>query len=238
MKLDILAFGAHPDDVELACSGTLAKHKKMGQKTGVADLTDGELGTRGNPELRRSEAMQAAEIMGLETRHFFGFRDGFFQNDEHHRIKVIEILRHFQPDIVITNAPSDRHPDHGRGCNLVSDSCFLSGLRKINTSYEDREQQPWRPKLVLHYIQDRYFKPDIVVDISDFFEDRMKAIIAYKSQFHDISSKEPQTYISSPEFIDSLKSRPAEFGRLIGVDYAEGFLFSRITGIHDLKTLI
>lgn len=238
MKLDILAFGAHPDDVELACSGTLAKHHKMGHKTGVDDLTDGELGTRGTPELRRTEAMKAAEIMGLATRHFFGFRDGFFLNDEQHRIKVIEILRHFQPDIVITNAPSDRHPDHGRGCNLVTDACFLSGLRRIGTTYENHEQQPWRPKLVLHYIQDRYFKPDIVVDISKFFDARMNAILAYKSQFHDPESAEPKTYISSPEFIDSLKSRPAEFGRLIGVDYAEGFLFSRITGINDLKTLI
>ncbi len=238
MKLDILAFGAHPDDVELACSGTLAKHQAMGHKTGVIDLTRGELGTRGLAELRDKEAAAAAQILGLAIRENLGFKDGFFLNDENHRFKVIEVIRTYQPDIVLTNAPSDRHPDHGKGYQLVSDSCFLAGLNKIITKVDGISQQAWRPKLVLHYIQDKYFKPDVVIDISDFFETRMKSILAYQSQFHNPSSGEPETYISKPEFLDSLKTRQAEWGRLIGVKYAEGFLFSRITGINSLTSLI
>jgi bacillithiol biosynthesis deacetylase BshB1 len=238
MKLDILAFGAHPDDVELACSGTLAKHKSMGHKTGIIDLTQGELGTRGSAELRLKEAAAAAGILKTDVRENLQFKDGFFKNDEQHRLKVIEIIRKYQPDIVITNAPSDRHPDHGMGNHLVTDACFLSGLRKIETQQHGSFQEPWRPRLVLHYIQDRYFKPDIVVDISAFFEIRMQSILAYQSQFYDPSSSEPQTYISKPEFLDSLKWRVGEWGRLIGVSYAEGFLFSRITGIDHLMHLI
>ena len=238
MKLDILAFGAHPDDVELACSGTLAKHKAMGHKTGVIDLTHGELGTRGSAELRDKEAAAAGQILGLAIRKNLEFKDGFFLNDENHRLKVIEVIRTYQPDIVITNAPSDRHPDHGRGYQLVNDSCFLAGLKKIVTMADGKVQEAWRPRLVLHYIQDRYFKPDIVTDISDFFDIRMKSILAYQSQFHNPSSGEPETYISRPEFLDSLKTRQAEWGRLIVVKYAEGFLFSRITGINNLSSLI
>ena len=238
MKLDILAFGAHHDDVELACSGTLAKQKALGQRTGVVDLTRGELGTRGSAELRDKEAAAAAEILGLDVRKNLGFKDGFFLNDENHRLRVIEVIRTYQPDIVLTNAPSDRHPDHGRGYQLVNDACFLAGLSKIITKANGQLQQAWRPKLVLHYIQDKYFKPDVVIDISDFFETRMNSILAYQSQFHNPSSGEPETYISKPEFLDSLKTRQAEWGRLIGVKYAEGFLFSRITGISSLTSLI
>lgn len=238
MKLDILAFGAHPDDVELACSGTLAKHKSLGLKTGVVDLTRGELGSRGSKELRDMESASAAKILGLDIRENLKFRDGFFVNDEYHRIKVIEIIRKYRPKIVFTNAPSDRHPDHGRGHQLVNDACFLSGLRKIETNFNGEAQEAWRPPQVMHYIQDRYFKPDIVVDISDFFDVRMQSILAYKSQFYDSKSGEPETYISKPEFLESLKTRQAEWGRLIGVNYAEGFLFSRITGITNLISLI
>jgi bacillithiol biosynthesis deacetylase BshB1 len=238
MKIDILAFGAHPDDVELACSGTLLKHKAMGRSTGIVDLTRGELGTRGSAELRDQESGAAALILGLDVRENLGFKDGFFTNDEYHRMEVIKKIRLYSPDIVFTNAPSDRHPDHGNGYALVSDACFLSGLSKIKTEIDGKTQVAWRPRLVLHYIQDRYFRPDIVVDVSAYFEKRMDAILAYKSQFFNPESNQPQTYISSPEFLNSLKSRPAEWGRLIGVPYAEGFLFSRVTGIDNLFSLI
>jgi N-acetylglucosamine malate deacetylase 1 len=238
MKIDLLAFGAHPDDVELACSGTLAKHKKLGKTTGIIDLTRGELGTRGTAETRDMEADAAAKILQVDVRENLKFRDGFFENDEHHQREIIKVLRKYKPEIVLTNAPDDRHPDHGKGCKLVTDACFLSGLSKIKTLVDGKEQDAWRPKMVLHYIQDRYLKPDIVVDISSFFEIRMQSVLAYESQFYNPQSDEPGTYISSSAFLDSLKARPAEFGRLIGVDYAEGFLFSRITGVHHLFDLI
>lgn len=238
MKIDILAFGAHPDDVELACSGTLAKHKKSGKSTGIIDLTRGELGTRGTAESRDKEARAAGKVLGVDVRENMRFRDGFFENDEQHQLEVIKVLRKYRPEIVITNAPEDRHPDHGKGCKLVTDACFLSGLSKVKTHVDNKEQEAWRPKMVLHYIQDRYLMPDILVDISDYYETRMESIMAYQSQFYNAQSGEPGTYISSPEFLESLKSRPAELGRLIGVKYAEGFLYTRLTGVNSLFDLI
>ncbi len=238
MKVDLLAFGAHPDDVELACSGTLAKHKSMGKTTGIIDLTRGELGTRGTAESRDKEAAAAAKILQVDIRENLAFRDGFFLNDEKHQLEVIKIIRKYRPALVLTNAPEDRHPDHGKGCKLVTDACFLSGLAKVKTQENGKEQEAWRPKTVLHYIQDRYLKPDILVDISGFFELRMQSILAYESQFYNSKSTEAGTYISSPAFLESLKSRPAEFGRLMGVDYAEGFLFTRLMGVNDLNDLI
>lgn len=234
MKLDILFFGVHPDDIELGAAGTVAKHVKSGYMVGIVDLTEGELGTRGTPALRIKEASTAAKIMGASIRLNLKMEDGFVENNKKNQIKIIEVIRKYNPSIVVCNAIRDRHPDHGRSSQLVSDACFLSGLEKIKTN----KQQAWRPKAVYHYIQDRFIKPDIVVDISDFMEIKMKAIHAYKSQFHNPSSKEPQTYISSPEFLDGIKGRCIEMGRIIGVKYAEGFTAERYVGVNLLSDLI
>lgn len=234
IKLDILAFAAHPDDVELSCSGTLVTHLKKGYKAGIIDLTRGELGTRGSAALRSEEAAKATEIMGLTIRENLGFRDGFFTRDEAHLLEVIRMIRKYKPTLVLANAESDRHIDHGRAAELVHDACFLSGLRKIETKDDGMAQEAWRPKQVYHYIQDRITKPHIIMDISDSFEEKMASIAAYGSQFYDPNSKEPLTPISTKEFIEAIKGRCLEFGKEIGVSYAEGFTVRRNIGSKNL----
>ena len=239
MKLDVLAIGVHPDDVELGCSGTLIKEIKRGKKAGIVDLTQGELGTRGTIETRYQEAADAARIIGVHARENLKMRDGFFKNDEEHQLQVIQILRKYQPEIVIANILEDRHPDHGRAGQLVYDACFLSGLRQIKTKDSDgKEQDKWRPKYLLHYIQDRFYEPDFIVDISDVFEQRMESIKAYRTQFHDPGSNEPATYISNPEFLESIISRARLLGKRIGVQFAEGFLTKKAIGISNLDALV
>lgn len=244
MKLDILAFGVHPDDVELSCAGTLLSEKKNGKKVGIIDLTRGELGTRGTPEIREKEARDAAAIMQMDLRENLNMADGFFQNDKEHQLKVIKALRKYRPEIVLCNAPEDRHPDHGRSAGLIIDASFLSGLTKIVTRSLDNGnsiQEAWRPKYVFHYIQDRFIQPDFVVDISDVFEKKIEAIKAFKSQFYnsEISSdNEPQTYVSSPEFLDSVIYRSKMFGKMIGVKYAEGYKSQKMIGIRSFDNLI
>lgn len=238
MKLHILAIAAHPDDIELSCAGTLIKHARAGQAVGIIDLTEGELGTRGSAALRRQEAQDAAKVMGVKVRENAQMADGFFKNDEEHQRKLIAYIRHYQPDIVLANALSDRHPDHGRGGRLIADACFLAGLRKIETEKDGKKQAPWRPKRVYHVMQDRPFEPAFIVDISDVFEQKMEAIRCYKSQFHDPSSAEPVTYIATEQFLQQLASRDALLGRRIGVQYGEGFASENIPGIADLDRLI
>ena len=240
MKLDLLYIAAHPDDVELGAGGTILKHKAQGKKVGVVDLTRGELGTRGTAEIRAQEAKDASKILGLDIRENLGLKDGFFKNDEEHQLKVIEAIRKYQPEIIVTNAYHDRHPDHGRACDLVTDSCFLSGLSKIKTFVNGIEQEAHRPRLLLHFIQDTYIKPDIVIDISDFHDQKIKAIQAYKTQFYveGMDLNDPQTYISNPDFLESVIGRAREFGKVIKVPYAEGFLSKKILGVDsffDLK---
>ena len=237
VKLDILAFGAHPDDVELGCGGTLAKEMSNGKKVGIIDLTAGELGTRGSAELRTLEANEASKILGLKTRENLNFKDGFFKNDENHQIKVIQVIRKYQPEIILCNALDDRHIDHPKASKLVSDSSFLSGLVKIDTSLNGEKQQPWRPKSVYHYIQWKNLSPDFVVDVSGFMEKKISAINAYKSQFYNPESNEPETLISKKNFIDNVINRSADLGRLIGVDYAEGFNTQRLLGVSSLNDL-
>lgn len=238
MKLDILAFGAHPDDVELGCSGTLLKHLGQGRKTGIVDLTRGELGTRGSVVLRAKEAANAGKLLGISARENMGFSDGFFQNDRKHQLELIKRIRHYRPDIVLTNAPYDRHPDHGRASQLVSESSFYAGLTKIETTYKGKKQLLWRPKAVYHYVQDRYIKPDVVVDISGFFEKKMEVINCYASQFYKPDSVEPETPISTPDFLHFVKARAMQYGRLIGVKYGEGFVAERSVGVENLFELI
>ena len=238
MKLDLLAFGVHPDDVELSCSGVLLVEKNNGKKTGIVDLTEGELGTRGTAETRYLEAADAARILGVDIRENLQLADGFFKNDEAHQRKVIQVIRKYKPEIVICNAPEDRHPDHGRSSSLVSDASFLSGLVKIETTDNGIGQEPWRPKYVLHYIQDRYLKPDFVVDISAVFEKKIEAIKAYKTQFYNPGIDGPETYISTPDFLDSVIYRYKMFGKMIGVKYAEGFISDKIIGIGNFDSLI
>jgi N-acetylglucosamine malate deacetylase 1 len=240
MKLHILAFGVHPDDVELGCAGTILAEISKGKQVGVVDLTQGELGTRGTKEARKQEADAASKILGIAVRENLLMADGFFQNDESHIRKVITIIRKYQPDIVLCNAPEDRHPDHGRSAKLVADAAFLSGLRKIETTYEGQTQVEWRPKNVFHYLQDRYLKPDFVYDVSDFFEKKMEAVLCYSTQFHAANnqSDEPQTYISSPEFLDTVKARALSLGKRIGVKYAEGYISNKTLGISDFNALI
>lgn len=223
MKLDILAFGAHPDDVELGCGGTIAKEVSLGKKVGIVDLTQGELGTRGTVELRDKEAKAAAEILGVSIRENLNFRDGFLVNDETHQLKIIEVIRKYKPEIILCNALYDRHIDHGKANKLVSDACFLSGLRKIETFFDGKIQEAFRPKQVFHYIQWKPITPNFYVDISDFIDIKMDAVKAYKSQFYNPEANEPSTPISSKNFLDSITYRAADFGRLTGVDFAEGF---------------
>ncbi|MBV4360127.1 bacillithiol biosynthesis deacetylase BshB1 [Pinibacter aurantiacus] len=241
MKLDILAIGVHPDDVELGCSGTLINEIKNGKKVGVVDLTQGELGTRGTIDTRYTEAAIAAEVMGVHVRENLKMRDGFFKNDEEHQLKLITALRKYQPEIVIANILHDRHPDHGRAGHLIADACFLSGLVKVKTNDEDgNPQEKWRPKYVLHYLQDWYHEPDLIIDISDVFEQRMKAIEAYGTQFFSTgeANDEPVTYISTPDFLDSVTARARMLGKRIGVKYGEGYISEKKIGIRSLDALI
>lgn len=241
MKLDILAIAVHPDDVELGCSGTLMLEKARGKKVGVLDLTRGELGTRGTPELRNDEALAAASIMDLDIRENAGMADGFFRNDEEHQRLLINVIRRFQPEIVLANALDDRHPDHGRAGHLISDACFLSGLRKIITTDEAGDSQPhWRPKYIFHMIQDRYYTPSFVYDITDVMERKIESIKAYSSQFFSAGyeSGEPQTYISTPEFLNAVIGRHAMFGKMIGVPYAEGYICEKMIGICNFDAFI
>ena len=237
MKLDILAFGAHPDDVELGCSGTIAKEVSLGKKVGIIDLTRGELGTRGSVEIRNSESAKASEILGVVVRENLDMRDGFFVNDEAHQIKIIEMIRKYQPEIVLCNAITDRHIDHGKGSKLVSDACFLSGLRQIKTELNGETQEAWRPKVVYHYIQWQNIEPDFVVDISGFMDKKMESVLAYSSQFYDPNSKEPVSPITSKNFLDSVKYRAQDLGRLVGVEYAEGFTTERYLAVNSLGDL-
>lgn len=239
MKLDVLAIGVHPDDVELGCSGTLIKEINRGKKVGIVDLTQGELGTRGTIETRYEEAEEARKIIGASVRENLKMRDGFFSNDEAHQKLLISVLRKYQPDIVIGNILEDRHPDHGRAGQLIYDACFLSGLRQVKTTDEEgNEQEKWRPKYLLHYIQDRFYEPDIIIDITDVWEQRLQSITAYKTQFHSPESGGPQTYISSPEFLESVTARARLLGKRIGVQFAEGFLSKKSIGIKDLDALV
>jgi N-acetylglucosamine malate deacetylase 1 len=241
MKLDILAIGVHPDDVELSCSGTIINEIKLGKKVGILDLTQGELGTRGTAGTRYEEAARAAAILGVHLRENLKMRDGFFVNDEAHQLQLIQAIRAYQPDIVLANIKDDRHPDHGRAGRLIADACFLAGLVKIETRDADGRLQPrWRPKQVLHYMQDWYHEPDVLVDISDVFEQRMQSILAYHTQFSTPASEQggPQTYISTPEFFDAVIARSRLLGKRIGVKYAEGYISEKKIGIRTLDALV
>lgn len=238
MKLDILAFGAHPDDVELSCGGTIAKEISLGKKVGIIDLTRGELGTRGSAEIRDQEATQAAKILGVTVRENLGFADGFFINDKKHQLKIIKILRKYQPEIVLCNAVDDRHIDHPKGSKLVSDACFLSGLVKIETTLHGDHQNKWRPKQVYHYIQWKNNEPDFVVNITGFIDVKMASVLAYSSQFFDPKSNELETPITTKNFTDSIRYRAQDLGRIIGVDFAEGFTVERSLAVESLDKLI
>jgi bacillithiol biosynthesis deacetylase BshB1 len=238
MKLDILAFGAHPDDVELGCGATIAKEVSLGKKVGIVDLTRGELGTRGSAELRIIEANNAAEIMGVSVRENLGFCDGFFTNDKKHQLEIIKMIRKYQPEIVLCNAIDDRHIDHGKGSKLVSDACFLSGLVKIETVLEGKQQEKWRPKQVYHYIQWKNITPDFVTDVTGFIDKKTAAVLAYSSQFYDPKSTEPESPITSKSFMESMNYRARDLGRLIGVEYAEGFTSERYVAVENLSKLI
>jgi bacillithiol biosynthesis deacetylase BshB1 len=241
MKLDILAIGVHPDDVELGCSGVLINEIKSGKKVGVLDLTQGELGSRGTIETRYEEAAKAAMIMGVHMRENLKMRDGFFKNDEEHQKKLIIAIRKYQPEILIANSLKDRHPDHGRAGKMIADSSFLSGLIKVVTENESGEKQDaWRPKYVFHYIQDRYHEPDFIVDITNVFEQRMEAIKAYTTQFYNPENEDdgPQTYISTPDFLESVIARARMIGKKIGVKYGEGFNTEKRIGLKGFDSLI
>ncbi|MEJ7912108.1 MAG: bacillithiol biosynthesis deacetylase BshB1 [Chitinophagaceae bacterium] len=237
--MDVLAIGAHPDDVELGCSGTLIKEVQRGKKVGIIDLTQGELGTRGTVATRYEEAAAAAKIMGVHVRENLKMRDGFFVNDEPHQLKLVAALRKYRPEIVIGNILDDRHPDHGRGGKLIYDACFLAGLQQVQTSDEHGvKQEKWRPKQLLHYIQDRFYEPNLILDVSDVWMQRMESIKAYKTQFHSKESTEPQTYISGEDFMVALTSRARLLGKRIGVQFAEGFTSQKSIGIRNLDALI
>jgi bacillithiol biosynthesis deacetylase BshB1 len=238
MKLDILAFGAHPDDVELSCGATIAKEISLGKKVGIVDLTRGELGTRGSADLRDIEAANAAKILGVSVRENLRFADGFFMNDKEHQLEIIKMIRKYQPNVVLCNAIDDRHIDHAKGSQLVSDACFLSGLMKIETELEGKSQEKWRPKQVYHYIQWKNIEPDFVVNVTGFMDKKTDAVLAYSSQFYDPTSKEPETPITTKNFKESINNRGKELGRLIGVDYAEGYTSERYVAVESLDKLI
>ncbi len=235
MKLDILAIGVHPDDVELSCAGTLLKEIGRGLKAGILDLTQGELGTRGSAELRLKEAEAAAKILGVSCRENLGMKDGFFKNDEEHQKAIIQILRKYQPDIVLANAIDDRHPDHGRASKLISEACFYSGLRRIETKLNGQKQKAWRPKAIYHYIQDYFLKPDFVVDVTPYAERKVEAIKAFGSQFYDPNSNEPSSPIAVENFFDYVNGRMVQMGRYIGVDFGEGYTVERPIGLDSLS---
>jgi bacillithiol biosynthesis deacetylase BshB1 len=238
MKLDILAFGVHPDDVELGCAGTIMAAIDQGKKVGIVDLTRGELGTRGTPTTRTQEAAAAAKIMGVDVRENLDMADGFFVNDEAHQRKIIALIRKYQPEIILANAPEDRHPDHGRSAKLVSDAAFLSGLRKVETIHEGITQTAWRPAYTFHYIQDRFIQPSFVIDITAYMERKMEAVLAYGTQFTNADTSEPQTYISSPQFLETVKARALMLGKRIGVGYAEGYITEKIIGFSNFDAII
>lgn len=238
MKLDILVLAAHPDDGELGCGGTIVKHVSLGKKVGIIDFTRGELGTRGTVEMRDDEARDSSRILGVSIRENLNFRDGFFVNDEAHQREVIRMIRKYQPEVVLANATYDRHPDHGKAADLAFHSCFYSGLSKIETSDEGRQQTAWRPKALYHYIQSQYITPDFVVDVSDHWDKKMEAVKAFKSQFYDPKSKEPETFISSAGFMKLLEARGIELGYSIGVRYGEGFVVRKVMGVNNLMDLL
>jgi N-acetylglucosamine malate deacetylase 1 len=239
MKLDILVLAAHPDDTELGCGGTVLKQISLGYKVGIIDFTRGELGTRGTVASRDKEAFDSAQILGVSARENLSLKDGFFQNTKEDQLAVVKMIRKYKPEIVLANAVSDRHPDHGKGANLAYDSCFLAGLAKVETTDENGvTQAPWRPKVIYHYIQSQLIMPDFIVDVTDFWDTKMKAIRAFKTQFFDAESKEPETYISSPAFMNMLEARGTEFGHAIGVKYGEGFTVRRLPGVKNLFDLL
>lgn len=238
MKIQVLAFGVHPDDVELSCSGVLLSEKMQGKTTGIVDLTQGELGTRGTAETRAAEAAESAKILGVDVRENLGMADGFFKNDEEHQRLIIKAIRKYQPEVILCNAPEDRHPDHGKSAELVADAAFLSGLRKIETFDNGVAQEHWRPKYILHYVQDRFLQPDFVYDISSVMEQKIAAVKAFKTQFDSPDNSEPQTYISTPDFLESVIYRSKMFGKMIGVQYAEGFISKKMIGIQSFDALI
>ncbi len=238
MKLDILAIGAHPDDVELSCGATIAKEISLGKKVGIIDLTHGELGTRGSAEIRANEAKDAAKILGVNIRENLGFADGFFVNNKEHQLEIVKLIRKYQPEIVLCNAIDDRHIDHSKGSQLVSDACFLSGLRKIETELNGETQVAWRPKHVYHYIQWKNLEPDFVIDVTGFIDIKLDAVKAYSSQFYDPNNKEPSSPISSENFLNSVVYRAQDLGRLIGTDAAEGYTVERYVAVRNLSDLI
>lgn len=239
MKLDLMVMTVHPDDAELGAGGTIAKYVEAGKKVGIVDLTQGELGTRGTPETRKREAAKAAEILGVHVRKNLKLRDGFFANDEENQLIIIRAIRKYRPEIVITNALDDRHPDHGRASKLVNDALFLSGLRRIETVEEGQVQEAFRPRLQLQVIQDKYIQPNIILDITPFWEKKEQSILAYTTQFNvSADDNEPQTYISNPDFMESTRGRAAELGRNIQVKYAEGFTARKLLGVHDIFQLL
>ena len=237
MKLDILAFGAHPDDVELSAGATLLKYTEEGKAIGIIDLTEGELGTRGDSVKRYEEAKAASDMLKLNIRKNLNLGDGFFEVSTENKIKIIELIRHYKPELVLANSLSDRHPDHGRAAKLVSEACYLSGLKKINTTYEGAAQEAFRPRLLLHYIQDYYLTPDVILDVSSHGDQKVDLIKCYKSQFYDVHSKEPMTPISGEEFFSYVKGRMLSYGRELGVIYGEAFNVSRTMGTKDLFAL-
>ena len=237
MKVDILAIGSHPDDVELGCSGTIAKEISNGKRVGIIDLTRGELGTRGSAEIREKEANHAAEILKVSFRENLNFKDGFFKNDEEHQLKLIQVIRKYRPDFILCNAPDDRHIDHPKGAKLVVDACFLSGLEKIESTLEGNKQEPWRPNNIYHYIQWKSLKPDFIVDISNHFKTKIKSVKAFKSQFYDGNETVHNTPISTKNFLDSIEYRARDLGRLTNVDYGEGFISARIPLVENISEL-
>ena len=238
MKLDVLAFGAHPDDVELGCAGLLLVEKANGKRVGIIDLTQGELGSRGTMETRYQEALKAAAILSTDVRENLKMRDGFLQNDEVNQLKIISVIRKYKPEIIVCNAPEDRHPDHGKAAQLVNDAAFLSGLIQVETKQDGVVQHAWRPKIVLNYIQDKYLEPTFVVDITDVHETKLKAIKAYETQFYNPDIDGPTTYISTPDFLESVIYRSKMYGKMVGVKFAEGFISKKMIGLPDLNSLI
>ncbi len=237
MKVDILAIGSHPDDVELGCSGTIAKEISNGKRVGIIDLTRGELGTRGTAKIREKEANHAAEILKVSFRENLNFKDGFFKNDEEHQLKLIQVIRKYRPNFILCNAPDDRHVDHPKGAKLVVDACFLSGLKKIESSLEGNKQEPWRPSNIFHYIQWKSLKPDFVIDISNHFKTKIKSVKAFKSQFYDGNETVHNTPISTKNFLESIEYRARDLGRLTNVDYGEGFIAARLPLVENISEL-
>ena len=238
MKVDILAIGAHPDDAELGCGGTIAKLISEGKIVAIVDLTQGELGTRGTNLTRAEEAANSSKILGISARENLKMKDGFLLNDEEHQMQIVKMIRKYQPEIVFANAIDDRHPDHAKASKLVSDACFLAGLVKIETNLDGENQKAWRPKHIFHYIQWKHIAPDFVVDISDFMEKKIEACLAYKTQFYDPTSKEPMTPIATKDFLESLTYRAQDLGRLSGVEFAEGFTTEKLLAFKNFDGII